>query len=81
MQIDADGSRKVVNMKTIDVWGIKNQNVMIPFDVNVAPIKDVAGIYGQMLGQLACELINLPTTYADWRKIPRLGRMKYLRKK
>ena len=36
-----------------------------------APITDAAGIYGQVLGQLACEAINFPITYRDWRNVPK----------
>ena len=58
-------------MKTTDVWEMKNLKIVVPFDAYGAPTEDAAGMYGQILGQLACEPINLPITYADWRNVPK----------
>ena len=58
-------------MRTYDVCGLKGPKIVILFDVYGVPNKDAVGIYGQILGQLACEPINLLITYADWRTIPK----------
>ena len=52
-------------MKTIDRWNIKDIKIVIPLDKYGAPTKDATSIYGQILGQLACEPINLLITYVD----------------
>ena len=58
-------------MTTSNVQGLEGRKVVIPFDIYGAPTKDAVGIYAQILGQLACEPINLPITYADWRTMPK----------
>ena len=58
-------------MKTYDVWNLEGRKIIIPFDVYGTPTKDVVGLYGKILRQLACEPINLPITYVDWRTIPK----------
>ena len=58
-------------MMTTNVWDLKNQKIVLSIDVYGAPIIDAASIYGQVLGQLACEPISLPITYSDWRNVPK----------